>query len=504
MLRKIRIIVSLTIFSLLVFYFFDFSGILPQEIHLLTKIQLIPALLSLNWIVLAALLLTTLIFGRIYCSSICPLGVMQDISTWLARITSKKKKKFKFKKAHTVLRLSVLAVVLIAFLAGFSLLLGLLDPYGIFGRIVLHIFKPAYLAGNNVLADTLSASGGMQFYRVPIYFLSVSALVVSLFSLAVVGWMSWFRGRLYCNSICPVGTALGYVSKVALFKIRINDDLCNSCGACGRRCKANCIDTKKHAIDYSRCINCFDCIEVCNTKAMSFSYAMKPKQHAEKPDASKRQFLFALGAAGAGAGTLIAANTVPGVKTQLVPKLSPIMPPGALSIDNFSQKCISCHLCVSKCPAHVIRPSFLEYGLGGMMQPLLKYEDGFCNYNCTLCSDICPTGAILPQSVDQKHLLQIGRVQLELDKCIVITDDTNCGACSEHCPTQAVHMVPYKFGLTQPAIDADICVGCGGCEYICPARPQKAIYIGGVDKQVPIDFEIDREMKDIDVDDFGF
>lgn len=504
MLRKIRIIVSLTIFSLLVLYFFDFAGLLPQEIHLLTKIQLIPAFLSLNWIVLGALLLTTFIFGRIYCSSICPLGVLQDISTWLARITTKKKQKFKFKKANTILRLSVLAVVLVAFVAGFSLLLGLLDPYGVFARITTHVFKPAYLAGNNLLASVLGASGGTAFYKVPVYMLSVSALVVSLVSLAVVGWMSWFKGRLYCNTICPVGTFLGYISQYSLFKIRINDDLCNSCGACARRCKANCIDSKAQKIDYTRCINCFDCIEVCSTKAMGFSYAIKPKASTKKTDASKRQFLLALGAGVAGASTLMASNTLPVIKSKLIPKLAPIMPPGALTIENFSEKCISCHLCVSKCPSHVLRPSLLDYGLGGMMQPQLKYDDGFCNYNCTLCSDICPTGAILPLSVEQKHLLQIGRVQLELDKCIVITDDTNCGACSEHCPTQAVHMVAHKFGLTKPEIDPAICVGCGGCEYICPARPQKAIYVGGINKQVPIELVLDREMEAVDVDDFGF
>jgi ferredoxin len=181
----------------------------------------------------------------------------------------------------------------------------------------------------------------------------------------------------------------------------------------------------------------------------------------------------------------------------------PIAPPGVPTFDHLREKCISCHLCVSKCPSHVIKPAFLEYGLGGMMQPRLYFDHGFCNYDCTICGDVCPTGAILPLTKEEKNHTQMGQVQFIIENCIVYYDETSCGACSEHCPTQAVHMVPYKGALTIPEIRPEICVGCGGCEYVCPAIPFKAIYVEGLPTQNRI--ELEREKVDeVVIDDFGF
>ena len=181
----------------------------------------------------------------------------------------------------------------------------------------------------------------------------------------------------------------------------------------------------------------------------------------------------------------------------------PIVPPGGLRVDNLQEKCISCHLCVSKCPSHVIKPAFMEYGLGGMMQPRLYFEHGFCNYDCTVCSDVCPSGALLPITKEEKHRSQVGQVRFVRDNCIVYTDETNCGACSEHCPTQAVHMVPYKNELTIPETDVSICVGCGGCEYVCPAIPHKAIYVEGLKKHNILEFK-EEKPEEVEVNDFGF
>jgi len=181
----------------------------------------------------------------------------------------------------------------------------------------------------------------------------------------------------------------------------------------------------------------------------------------------------------------------------------PIMPPGAGNFDRFTQKCTSCHLCVAKCPTQVIKPSFLEYGPGGMMQPMMNFDHQFCNYDCTLCSDVCPTEALLPLTREQKNHNQMGVVQLYLENCIVYTDETSCGACSEHCPTQAVRMVHYKDSLTIPEIEPEICVGCGGCEYICPAKPWKAIFVEGLTAHNTISLEFE-EAETHEIDDFGF
>lgn len=504
MLRKIRIAVSALLFSLITFYIIDFAGILPEKFHFLTEIQLIPALLALNVIVLGALLLLTFIFGRVYCSSICPMGVYQDVINWISK-RFQKKKRFKFSKNQAVLRWTIVALTLISFAFGFTFLLGFLDPYSAYGRMTTHIFKPAYLAGNNLLESIFTHFGNHTFYKVSIYVGSIFSLVVTLISLLTVGIMAWLNGRLYCNTLCPVGTALGFVSKYSLFKIRIDENLCNSCGSCGRNCKASCIDTKTHNIDYTRCINCFDCLEVCSQSAMKFSYATKKQALIKKNnvDASKRRFMLAVAATSVAAGKVIAEKTISTKNKNEAIRKTPITPPGSKSVDQLRTNCTSCHLCVSKCPSNVIKPAFLEYGLGGMMQPMISFEKGFCNYDCTLCSEICPSGALLALSKEEKQHNQMGQVQFVLENCIVFTDGTSCGACSEHCPTQAVSMIPYKNGLTIPHTEIEICVGCGGCEYVCPATPHKAIYVEGIDKHIAIELK-KEEVQKIEVDGFGF
>ena len=271
MLRKIRIGISLLLFLLITFYFLDFAEILPMQFHVLTKIQFIPALLALEIGVIIALIALTLLFGRVYCSSICPLGIYQDFINWFSQKILKKKR-FRFLKPLTILRWSVVGITLIAFLAGFNFLVGLLDPYSAYGRISVHIFRPAYLAGNNLFESIFTKFDNHTFYRMGVYILSISSLIIALITIASVSVLAWINGRIYCNSICPVGTVLGFLSKFSLFKIRINESTCNSCGSSGRNCKASCIDTKLHKIDYSRCINCYDCIDVCSQDAISFTY----------------------------------------------------------------------------------------------------------------------------------------------------------------------------------------------------------------------------------------
>ena len=503
MLKKIRVGVSLVFFVLITLFFLDFAGWMPVQLHVLAQIQFIPALLALNIGVLVFFVLLTLIFGRVYCSSICPMGVYQDVVAWLSKRLNKKKK-YSYSKAKTILRWVTLGVTFVAFLFGFTFLLGFLDPYGAYGRIVTHLFRPAYSLGNNLLSKIFTSFDNQTFYQVGIYSLSLFSTAIALLTLFGIGFLAWRNGRTYCNTLCPVGTVLGFLNRFSAFKLQFGDG-CGKCGKCSKTCKASCIDVKNQKIDYSRCVNCFDCMGVCDFSAMKYKFAYnKPKILSEqKPvDESKRRFITALGVTSV-AGTKILAQKLPLIKNHSIKKQLPIAPPGAISVEKLQEKCISCHLCVSKCPSHVLKPSFTEYGLEGMMQPMVYFDKGFCNYDCTLCTDVCPTGALTKLSVDEKHQNQMGQVRYVKENCIVYEHETQCGACSEHCPTQAVFMIPYKGDLTIPNTNTDICVGCGGCEYVCPAKPYKAIYVEGLKVHHTVKFKKEKK-ENIKVDDFGF
>lgn len=490
MLKKIRVTASIIIFVLITFYMLDFADLLPEKLGLLAKIQFVPALLALNLAVITAIIGLTLIFGRVYCSSICPMGIYQDIVAWISKRFNKKKR-YSFSKAKTTLRWLVLAVTAIGFLFGFTFLLGLLDPYGAYGRMTTHLFRPAYLAGNNLLASIFNSFNNYTLSEVSIYFFGIFSTIIALITFVVIGFMAWKHGRTYCNTICPVGTALGLLSKFSLFKVQFVEDSCNMCGLCSMKCKASCIDSEKKQIDYSRCVNCFNCIDVCNRKAMKYMPvgvkkgriargipAYRFEKEKKTVDVSKRQFLTSTLAVSVATGKLMAQQSVNPLHKSA--KRTAVAPPGSLSHKHLREKCISCHLCVSKCPSHVIKPALLEYGLGGVMQPKLVFDDGFCDYNCTICGSVCPTGAIQPLSAEVKQQTQIGRARFVKQNCVIYTEDRNCGACADQCPTKAIRMVAQETGTRAlPQVSHSACIGCGACEYVCPAVPDKAIYVEG-------------------------
>ena len=513
MLRKIRIGLSVIFFGLITFYFIDFAGILPNSFHRLAHIQFVPALLSLSIGILIALVVLTLIFGRIYCSSICPLGIYQDVVRRISKATGKKKKRFSYSPAKTVLRWTVVVLVIIAFFCGINIAVALLDPYSAYGRIAVNVFKPVYMLGNNLLESVFSRFDNYTFYQVDASIREISSFIISLLTLIAVGFLAWRHGRTWCNTVCPVGTVLGFLSRFSLFKVKIDMAKCNGCGVCATKCKASCINSKEHKIDYSRCVDCFDCLQACKQNALAYSPALKPSKQSpsegiSEMTASKRRFLIT------GLTTMTVAPQLLAQAKETVATLSgqgkaykkknPITPPGSVSQKYFQEHCTSCHLCVSKCPSHILKPAFMEYGLEGMMQPTVNFEKGFCNFDCTVCGDVCPNGAIKPLTVEQKHLTQMGYVVFMEENCIVYTDGTSCGACSEHCPTQAVAMVPYKDGLTIPHVNKEICVGCGGCEYVCPARPFRAIYIEGNPIQKEAKPFKEEKKENVEIDDFGF
>ena len=498
MLRKIRTAVAIVVTAILTFGFIDFAGIIDNP--LLQKIQFGPALLSLSIVTLVCLIAATLLLGRLYCSVVCPLGIFQDFFNWLSKKFDKKKK-FEYKPEKPWLRWGVLAVLVIAWICGFTFLVGLVEPYSAYGRMADELFRPVYLFGNNLLASISEMLGNYRFFKVAISLQSITTFVVAILTLLVIGHFSYHYGRTWCNTICPVGTLLGFFSRFSLLRIRIDQDKCNHCLACQRKCKAYCIDSKNQTIDYSRCVDCFDCIDACKQKALYFGPVKNRKpvsqnKPADTIDESKRQFLKSSLVIAALAPAALEAK-VTGKKDERVP----MSPPGSISHKNLLQHCTACHLCVSKCPSHVLKPAGLEYGIGGLMQPVMKFDDHYCSPGCNICSQVCPTGAIRPITVEEKRHIQPGRVVFNVNICVVNVNRTSCGACAEHCAVQALHMVPFEGGLTIPQASPELCIGCGGCEQICPV---KAVHIEGNPVHLHIEDNTAEQDSNIQTQDFDF
>jgi len=507
-LKNIRIVLSILFFLPILVFFLDFTGKLPLVLHQFLKIQWIPALLSLNFVVIGILLTLSILFGRIYCSTICPLGVFQDVIEWKSKLFRKKKKKnrFKFSKPQNILRYSILGAIILLFVFGSSFLVILLDPYSTFGRIVSQLFRPLLIWVNNGFAWSLNSMGNYSLYKVEqIAFIPIAFIIAIIFFFSIAA-LAVKNGRLYCNTICPVGTFLGILSKVSVFRIAFEELNCNRCGSCEKNCKSQCIDSNTMSVDDSRCVTCFNCLSACKRGGIKYEirYKKPNANHTQTPvDNSRRTFILISGAV-VGSMIMAKANNLNSKKDSILSR-KPIMPPGAQNINHFNAHCTGCQLCVTKCPMQVLKPASLQYGISGITQPHLVFSTHiFCTYDCNICSSVCPTDALKPVAMEQKKLTQIGVAKLRIDMCEVITHETDCGACSEHCPTQAVHMIPYKNGLTKPEVTEDLCIGCGGCESICPVRPYQAIYVEGSEIQTKAKKPEEAKKFDKVIDDFGF
>ena len=465
--------------------FLDFTGTMHHWFSWIPKLQLVEAVLAVNVIAIVLLMALTLVFGRIYCSIICPLGILQDLFGWLGK--KQKKNRYSYSKEVKWLRYPVLVLFVIAFFAGIGTLVQLLDPYSTFGIIATNLLQPVYQAGNNVLASIAEYYDSYAFYHSDIWLRSLPSLIISAVMLIILGVLAWRNGRTYCNTICPVGTILSFLSRFSLLKIRFDAEKCKNCSLCSKNCKSACIDYKTHTVDASRCIVCGNCINACKHDALFYQahQAHEPHKPHDAEGLSRRSFLLS--------STLLATAALAQQKDKMMdgglaeiedkaaPKRqTPLVPPGALSLRNMEKRCTGCQLCISECPNEVLRPSSDWLHL---MQPVMSYERGFCRPECHRCSEVCPTGAIKPIDLEVKASTQIGHAVWIKKNCIPLTDGVECGNCARHCPTGAIEMVPSNPDDEEspyiPAVNEAACIGCGACEYLCPARPFSAIYVEG-------------------------
>ena len=486
MLRKIRIALAVLFFAAVTALFLDFTGTIHAWLGWTAKIQFLPAILALNVGVVIALVVITLLVGRVYCSVVCPLGVMQDIIAWLSGRRKNKKYRHSYSPARKWLRYSVLAVFIIALVAHLGSLAALIAPYSAYGRIAANIMAPVWQWGNNVLAYFAERADSYAFYTTDVWLKSMSSLIIAVATLLIIGSLAWRNGRTWCNTICPVGTVLGWLSQYSLFRVTIDSNKCNHCGLCSRRCKAACINGKEHSIDYSRCVACMDCIDTCKHGAISLSLRKgKSEPHTYAPDTSRRAFLtgavVATGALAANARRKKVDGGLAVIEDKKIPaRLTGIVPAGAESHRHFYSHCTACQLCIAVCPNGVLRPAT---SLDRLMKPEMSYERGYCRPECTRCSEVCPAGAIVKIDRADKSSTQIGHAVWVKENCVVLTDNVSCGNCARHCPSGAIQMVPSDpdnpSSRKIPVVNTERCIGCGACENLCPARPFSAIYVEG-------------------------
>lgn len=377
--------------------------------------------------VVLGIALIAFLFGRFYCSILCPFGILQDVIGFLSR-----------RKAAAVpnFRKTRYAIAGIAFgmlISGWSGGFLLLDPYSNFGRIFG--------------AFTI---GGM----VPLVIITVLAV---------------WKKRIYCTAACPVGTLLGLIAGYGVFKLAITGK-CVKCGKCVKSCPSGCIDIASGLIDNERCVRCMNCVSSCPLHGIGVT---RPKRTPVPVDETRREFLVSGGIliAGLAAGVVLAKTGMTRLGDWA--KRFKILPPGAGDAARFTLKCTACQLCTVNCPAKIIVPA-----PGGDGPVSLDLSRGVCRYDCNKCSQVCPTGAIRSLTLETKQKTKIAEAAFHPQACIVFQDGAKCGKCAGVCPTGAVSL--RRTGA--PRLNAKLCIGCGACQAVCPA-PEKAMTVHEIEKQ---------------------
>lgn len=443
-------------------------------------------------------LVLTLVLGRVYCSVLCPLGILQEFIGWLTR------RRGAAPGNHPRLRYGIAVVTIVLLLFGWSLCLRLLDPASRFGGMVATLVAPWYTAlYNRLFPDDMLI---VRPLALPTLF--IFGVLPLLLLTALVLW----RRRWFCTTLCPVGTVLGLVAKCTRLPLRLTD-ACVKCGQCQKVCPAGCIDIAQGSIDNERCLRCLKCLDACRFEAVAWGRrpamaaavaaaagekALAAGESTAKPAAAaaadardgalpqgeltRREVL--VGVAGVGAAACAGAALLrPGGVLRAGAGAGAIYPPGAGSAARFAALCTGCQLCVRNCRGNVLRAA--GDGRPGLVH--LVFDRGMCEFNCMRCSSICPTGALRPMTLPAKQRCRIGMAHFDPSLCIAVQDGVDCGACAEHCPTGALQMKDDGPGRRIPSLNPDLCIGCGSCEYPCPVRPVRAMRVEPVAIQVQAD-----------------
>jgi len=432
-----------------------------------------------------AVLLLTLVRGRMWCGWLCPLGTVLDVFSWNRWRVKKQPPPESLRKVKYSL---LLTIVFAALLTNMTLMI--FDPLTILFRTLSVSVWPA--------VDQMVTAVELALYRVPVLRSGVSTFDGLLRPTALPASPAFYRysalyagfllgilalnlvaPRFWCRYLCPLGAMLGSLSKVSLKRREVNDQ-CQQCDLCARVCPTGTIRPDEgYASDPGECTVCLNCMEACPYGAIEFPFHLSPAGW-ETYDPSRRQALMAFGAA------IVAVALARSGLTALRDHSRLIRPPGARENDLLS-KCIRCGECIRACPTSAIQPSVTESGLEGAWTPVLVPRLGYCDYSCHACGQVCPVQAIPPLSLEEKRQQVIGKAYIDENRCIAWADLKPCIVCEEMCPVpdkaikletvEAVTPDGDTVTVQRPRVVRERCIGCGICEYKCPVNGEAAIRV---------------------------
>jgi MauM/NapG family ferredoxin protein len=438
-------------------------------------------------IVLAGItLLLTVLFGRVWCGWLCPLGTALE---WLRpRRVRHKAPPEKWRAIKVVL----LLVILFAAVLGNQTLI-VLDPITILNRTLAAAIWPAarygvvgveaFLYQFPPLWGPLDAIHALLVQPLvqevqPVFGLS---LLIALFFVGLVA-LNWWAERFWCRYLCPLGGLLGLLSRLSLVRREVGDE-CAQCARCSHQCPTGTIDPgENYRSDPAECIVCFDCLTDCRREGIGFRWQLPRWRPArgQDYDPTRRQVLAAMGASVVGVAL---AGVEPITLRQ---PATMIRPPGA-DLTDFSALCIRCGACVRVCPTQGLQPSLFEGGVQNVLTPRLVPRLGYCSFSCNACGQVCPTGAIPPLEVDEKQQTVMGLARIDRDRCLPWAYDVPCIVCEESCPVadkaialeevEVVNARGETVLLQQPRVLKELCIGCGICEYHCPMGGEAAVRV---------------------------